>query len=87
MTTKEKVSRPRIDDDKFVKTWVKVFNKGGHLQDVADEIGCSLAGASSKAKSLIEDGVPLPKLERAPRKKNRDVKSLKEIIKNEIVKK
>lgn len=88
MATKETVSRPRIDEEKFVRVWVKVHNKGGHLQQVADEIGCSLGGASAKAKNLVESGVPLPKLARAPRKnKERDVKSLKEILKNELAKK
>jgi hypothetical protein len=86
MTTKEKVSRPRIDEAKFIKVWAKVHNKGGHLQDVADEIGCSHAGASTKAKSLIEAGIKLPKLERAPRKSGRDVKALNEVLKAELSK-
>jgi hypothetical protein len=86
MTTKEKVSRPRIDEAKFIKVWAKVHNKGGHLQDVADEIGCSLAGATAKAKNLIEAGIKLPKLERPPRKSGRDVKALNEVLKAELSK-
>jgi len=89
MATKEKVSHPRIDEEKFIKVWARVHNKGGHLQDVADEIGCSLAGASAKAKNLMEAGVKLPKLARAPRaprKNGRDVKSLNDVLKAELSK-
>lgn len=86
-STKEKVSRPRIDEEKFIKVWAKVHNKGGHLQNVVDEIGCTLGGASAKAKKLLDEGVPLPKLARAPRSNGRDVKTLKEILKAELAKK
>jgi hypothetical protein len=86
MATKEKVSHPRIDEEKFIKVWARVHNKGGHLQDVADEIGCSLAGASAKAKNLMEAGVKLPKLARAPRSNGRDVKSLNDVLKAELSK-
>lgn len=86
-TAKEKIVRPRIDEEKFIKVWAKVHNRGGHLKDVADEMGCSLAGASVKAKNLIESGIPLPKLARAPHKANRDVKALKESLRAELSKK
>lgn len=86
-TAKENVSRPRIDEDKFVKVWAKVHNEGGCLQDVAEEIGCTPSGASTKAKILIEAGVPLPKLNRASRSKNRDVKALKDLLRSEMAKK
>ena len=86
MATKEKVSRPRIDEEKFIKVWARTYKKGGHLQEVADEIGCSLAGASAKAKNLVENGVKLPQLARAPRKNGRDVKSLNDTLKAELSK-
>lgn len=84
---KEKVSRPRIDEEKFVKVWARVHNAGGSLQDVADEVGCTAGGASTKAKALIEEGVPLPKLNRASNKKTRDVKALKDTLRAELSKK
>lgn len=84
---KEKVARPRIDEEKFVKVWARVHNAGGSIHDVATEFGCSSAGASTKAKVLIEAGIPLPKLNRASNKKTRDVKALKETLRAELSKK
>lgn len=84
---KENIVRPRIDEEKFIKVWAKVYNKGGNIKDVADEMGCSLAGASTKAKNLVDSGIPLPKLARAPHKSNRDVKALKESLRAELSKK
>jgi len=86
-STKEKVSRARIDEEKFIKVWAKVYNRGGSLQNVVDEMGCTLGGAYGKAKSLVESGVKLPKLARASNKKERDVKSLNDVLRNELSKK
>jgi hypothetical protein len=85
--TKEKISRPRIDEAKFIRVWAQVHKRGGHLQDVADELGASYPGVSLKAKKLLEEGIPLPALPRAPRKSNRDVGQLKDILKSELSKK
>jgi len=86
VATNEKVSRPRIDEEKFIKVWARTHKKGGYLQNVADEVGCTLAGASAKAKNLIEAGVKLPQLARSPRNNGRDVKSLNDTLKAELSK-
>jgi len=74
------VKRPRIDEEAFVATWREVSENKGSPQDVAAALGCSLGGVYVKAKSLIEDGVPLPSLSSGRRKK-RDVSRLTEILK------
>lgn len=84
---KEKITRTPIDEAKFIKVWARVHNEGGSLQDVADEMGCSYAGAKNKADKLIEDGIKLPELKRGRGPKQRDVKALNDILKAELAKK
>lgn len=86
-STKEKITRTPIDESKFIKVWARVHLAGGSLQDVADEIGCSYAGAKNKAEKLVEDGVKLPELKRGRGPKQRDVKALNEALKAELAKK
>jgi hypothetical protein len=86
-TAKEKITRTPIDEAKFVKVWARVHLEGGSLQDVADEIGCSYAGAKNKADKMVEDGVKLPELKRGRGPKQRDVKALNEALKAELAKK
>lgn len=86
-STKEKIVRTPIDEEKFVKVWARVHNDGGGLQDVADEIGCSYAGAKNKAEKLVEEGVKLPELKRGRGPKQRDIKALNDALKTELSKK
>lgn len=81
METKEKIKRPRIDSDLFVKTWVEVFNSDGTHQDVADKVGCSLPGLLNKVKRLEKEGVHLPELRKADRRSGIDAEGLNDYIK------
>ena len=87
MTAKEKITRTPIDEAKFIKVWARVHLAGGSLQDVAQDIGCSYAGAKNKAERLVEDGIKLPELKRGRGPNKRDVKALNEILKTELAKK
>lgn len=84
---KEKITRTPIDETQFVKVWAYTHKEGGTLQDVADEIGCSYAGAKNKAEKLVEDGVKLPELKRGRGPKRRDVEALNAALKAELSKK
>ena len=84
---KEKITRTPIDEGEFIKVWARVHKDGGSLQDVAEEIGCSYAGAKNKAEKLVEDGVKLPELKRGRGPKKRDVDALNALIKAELAKK
>lgn len=84
---KEKITRTPIDEEKFIRVWARVHKDGGSLQDVADEMGCTYAGAKNKAERLVEDGVKLPELKRGRGPKKRDVKALNEALKTELARK
>lgn len=84
---KEKITRTPIDDTKFVRVWARVHKDGGGLQDVADQVGCSYAGAKNKAERLVEDGVKLPELKRGRGPRQTDVALLNAELKNELAKK
>lgn len=84
---KEKIIRNPIDESEFIKVWARVFREGGGLQNVADDIGCSYAGAKNKAEKLVEGGVPLPELKKGRGKKVIDVAALKAELKAELAKK
>lgn len=62
MTDKKVITRPRIDDNDFVSAWMKAHKSGGNQGDVANELGCTAGGVSTKAKKLMSRGVKLPKL-------------------------
>lgn len=62
MSDKKVITRPRIDDESFVATWMRVHKNGGNQGDVARELNCTPGGVSTKAKKLIKRGVKLPKL-------------------------
>lgn len=81
-----KVPRTRMDEVKFTKVWAAVYKNDGSTADVAREMGCTQSGASTKAKQLRELGLDLPVLKRAS-SKNRDIKSLQDILKAELEKK
>lgn len=83
----KQIVRSPIDEENFIKVWAQVHKEGGSLQKVADEIGCSYAGAKNKADKLIEDGVPLPELKKGRGPKKRDVDALKAALKAELSKK
>ena len=85
-STKEKITRTPIDEQQFVKVWARVHKEGGSLQDVADEVGCSYAGAKNKADKLVEEGVKLPELKKY-RGAKRDVDALNATLKAELAKK
>lgn len=84
MSTETKIKRPRIDDNTFVKAWVSACNQGGTIEDVASEIGCSLAGAVSKWKRLVKEGVELPELKRKNKISNLDKEELNSYIKTNL---
>jgi hypothetical protein len=81
---KTKASRPPIDESEFVKVWARVHKSGGGLQEVADEIGCSYAGAKNKAEKLEEAGLKLPALKKGRSAKKIDVDGLQAIFKEEM---
>lgn len=81
METETKIKRPRINTEAFVKAWVDAFNDGGSHHDVAEKVGCSLAGVLSKAKNLAKEGVTLPELKKAGRRSRVDTKGLNDFIK------
>lgn len=80
--TKKKITRPRIDDKKFVKAWMDAHKNGGSQMDVAAAVGCTPAGVSSKHKKLTESGVDLPELKAGSRKAKVNVDELNELIKS-----
>ena len=84
--TKQKIVRSPIDENELIKAWARVYREGGGIQDVADELGCSYAGALSKSKILIKVGVPLPPLKKFRRSKVYDVDALKSELKLELAK-
>lgn len=86
-SAKEKIVRTPIDETEFVKVWARVHREGGGLQHVADEIGCSYAGAKNKAEKLVEEGVKLPELKKGRGPKAIDVAALNAEIKAELAKK
>lgn len=83
-TEVKKISRPRIDDNTFVKAWVEAYNQNGTIDDVAKCIGCSLAGAVSKWKRLAKEGVELPELKRKNKISNSDKDELNSYIKTNL---
>lgn len=55
-----------VDLRKFLTTLVEVYNEGGTLRMVADQLGVTPAAVSSRIKSLREKGVNnIPEFERA----------------------
>lgn len=84
---KEKIVRTPIDESEFIKIWARVFREGGGLQHVADDVGCSYAGAKNKAERLLEKGVKLPKLKKGRGEKIIDVEALNSELKAELAKK
>ena len=85
MTTKKIIRKP-IDESEFIKVWARVYREGGRIQDVADEIGCSYAGARSKSIKLLERGVKLPVLKMGRGPKEIDVNALNSELKKELSK-
>lgn len=81
---KTKVSRPPIDEKEFMKAWARVHKGGGGLQEVADEIGCSYAGAKNKAEQLVNAGVKLPQLKKGRGAKKIDADELNAIFREEM---
>jgi predicted transcriptional regulator len=75
-----KISRPRIDDQAFVKAWMKVHASGGSQSEVARELGCTMGGVNGKFKRLEKDGVNLPALGRKGSKV--DVEGLNSLIRS-----
>lgn len=87
MSTKQKITRTPIDESEFIKVWARVHREGGGVQDVANELGCSYAGAKNKAERLMEEGVKLPALKKGRRRKVLDVDALNAELKSELAKK
>jgi hypothetical protein len=86
-SSKEKIARPPINESDLIKAWARVHREGGNVQDVADILGCSYAGARNKANKLLEAGVPLPELKKYRQRKEIDVPTLKAELKAELAKK
>lgn len=87
MISKEKITRTPIDEHQFVKVWARIHKEGGGIQEVADAIGCSYAGAKNKADKLVEHGVRLPELKKGRGPKTLDVAALNAELKAELAKK
>jgi transposase-like protein len=80
MEEKKEIKRPRIETDCFVAAWVKAANEGGTQADVAEALGCSVAGALSKWKRLRDDGAILPELPAGSRKAKVDIDEINAYI-------
>lgn len=87
MNAVKKITRKPIDEKDFVKAWVRVQKAGGSLKDVAEELGCSYAGAKNKADKLAESGIQLPALKKGRGPKIVDVAALKNLVKDEMARK
>lgn len=87
MSTKNKIVRTPIDESLFIKAWARAFREGEGVQEVAEEIGCSYAGAKNKAEKLVEGGVKLPELKKGRGRKTIDVAALNAELKAELAKK
>lgn len=85
--TNKKIVRKPIDESEFIRVWARVFREGGRLQDVADELGCSYAGARLKSIKLLESGVKLPVLKIGRGPKVIDPSALNAELKAELAKK
>lgn len=85
-STKQKITRTPIDESELIKVWARVHREGGGLQDVANELGCSYAGAKNKAEKLIEGGVKLPALKKGRGPKIVDADALNAELKAELAK-
>lgn len=86
-STKQNITRNPIDESEFIKVWARVHREGGGLQDVANELGCSYAGAKNKGERLVEEGVKLPALKKGRGRKILDVDALNAELKAELAKK
>jgi predicted transcriptional regulator len=69
----------KVSVERFIKTYMKVYNKGGNQADIARELGVTQANVSLRVKHLINIGVELPKMKR---KKNYDANYLNKIVAN-----
>lgn len=85
MTTK-KITRTPIDEKEFITAWVRVHKADGGLKDVAEELGCSYAGAKNKAEKLAEQGIKLPELRRGRVAKQVDLAGLKKLLDEQMKK-
>jgi predicted transcriptional regulator len=82
-TTKKEIKRPRINKEDFIRAWATVYNNGGSQSDVAEILGCTPAGVATKSKTLVEEGVKLPELNKK-RKDSTDVEGLNKLIESLI---
>ncbi len=85
MEEKKEIKRPRIETDCFVAAWVKAANEGGTQADVAEALGCSVAGALSKWKRLRDGGAILPELPAGSRKAKVDIDRINSYVKANLV--
>lgn len=61
-----KEGQKAVDLRRFLTTLVEVYNEGGTLKMVADQLGVTPAAVSSRIKSLRDKGVNnIPEFERA----------------------
>ena len=69
----------KVTVERFIKTYMRAYNKGGNQADVARELKVTQANVSLRVKHLINIGVELPKMKR---KKNYDAAYLNKIVAN-----
>lgn len=67
----------KISVERFIKTYMEVYAKGGNQSDVARKLKCTPENVSIRLKSLRSIGVNLPKMKR---KKNYDPQYLNAIV-------
>jgi transcriptional regulator len=68
-----------ITVERFIKTYMAVYNKGGNQADVARALKCTDVNVCLRAKHLRSIGVKLPKMKR---KRNYDANYLNKIVAN-----
>jgi hypothetical protein len=66
-----------ISVERFIKTYMSVYNKGGNQADVARALKCSDVNVCLRVKRLVSIGVDLPKMKR---KKNYDANYLNKVV-------
>jgi hypothetical protein len=69
----------RITVERFIKTYMKVYNQGGNQSMVAKCLKCSPENVCIRLKHLRDIGVDLPKMKR---KKHYDANYLNKIVAN-----
>ena len=76
--------RNKIDDRKFVRTFVKAYNERRSLRWIAAQMDISYSSATQKANKLRKKGVKLPALKYPTDIYQPTVDELNELVSNNV---